>query len=64
MTPDGSLLAYLDNVGLGPSFEEQLHLVDTATGGDAVQVSKRSLMAPAISPTKDGDHRRRKPDGP
>src|SRR5438552_2592923 len=28
MTPDGSLLAYVDNVGLGPTFEEQLHLVD------------------------------------
>ena len=53
MTADGSLLAYVDNIGLGPTFEERLHLVDTATGADAVQVSKRSLMAPAIAPSKD-----------
>jgi hypothetical protein len=53
MAPDGSLLAYVDNIGLGPTFEERLHLVDMVTGADAVQVSKRSLMAPAIAPAKD-----------
>lgn len=53
MTPDGSLLAYVDDIGLGPTFEERLHLLDTTTGADAVHVSKRSVRAPAISPTKD-----------
>ena len=53
MTPDGSLLAYVDDIGLGPTFEERLHLVDAATGADVVQVSKRSVLAPAISPTKE-----------
>jgi hypothetical protein len=53
MRSDGSLLAYVDTTGLGPTFEELLHLVDTATGADVVEVSKRSLMAPAIAPTKD-----------
>lgn len=53
MSSDGSVRAYVDDLGLGPTFEERLHLVDTATGTDTVRVSKRSVMAPAISPAND-----------
>ena len=53
MTPDGTLLAYVDDVGLGPTFQDRLHLVNTLTGDDVVETSKRSVMSPAISNKKD-----------
>jgi hypothetical protein len=50
---DESLFVYVDDVGVGPTFEERLHLVDTASSADRVHVSKRSVSAPAIAPAKD-----------
>lgn len=46
---DGTLTVYVDDVGLGPTFRERLHLVDS-TGADLVRASRRSVMAPDISP--------------
>lgn len=40
---DGSLMAYVDDSGLGKDFKENLHLVDLKTNADRVLVSKRSV---------------------
>lgn len=53
LSPDGSLRAYVDDVGLGPTFQERLHLLNTVNRTDAVAVAKRSVMAPAFSPRND-----------
>lgn len=50
LSRDGSLLVYQDDAGVGPTFQHRLHLVDTSTGEDRVHLTKRSLMAPAVSP--------------
>jgi hypothetical protein len=49
LSPDGSLFSYVDDVGVGPTFQERLHLVQTSSGADAIAVSKRSIIAPAIA---------------
>ena len=49
LSRNGSLRAYVDDIGLGPTFQERLHLVNTGTGTESVVVSKRSVMAPAFS---------------
>lgn len=54
MSADGSLLAYADDVGLGPTYLNRLHFVETASGNDVIHVSRRSIMAVAIAPDKGG----------
>lgn len=44
---DGSLTTYVDDIGLGPTYQERLHLVDRGT--DTVRASKRSIGAPRIA---------------
>jgi dipeptidyl aminopeptidase/acylaminoacyl peptidase len=53
LSRDGQVRAYIDDVGLGPTFQERLHLVNTVSGADAVVASTRSVMAPAFSPQHD-----------
>jgi len=47
---DGSLVAYVDNDGVGPTFESRLHLRDSRSGQDVIAARKRSAMSPAIAP--------------
>jgi hypothetical protein len=51
VSKDGRLSVYVDDTGLGPVFRQRLHVVDVRTGADVVRASKRSVMAPAISPS-------------
>ena len=53
LSPDGSLLAYVDDAGVGRTFQERLHLVQVTSGTDRIAVSKRSIMAPAIAWSND-----------
>jgi hypothetical protein len=52
-TPDGAWLVYVDDDGVGPTYQQRLHLVDVPANSDSVQVSKRSIMAPALAPSLD-----------
>jgi dipeptidyl aminopeptidase/acylaminoacyl peptidase len=49
-SPDGRLTAFVDNDGVGATFESRVHVRDARTGDDVVHARKRSAMAPAISP--------------
>jgi Tol biopolymer transport system component len=49
-SPDGALTAYVDDDGVGATFESRLHLRESSTGNDVVLARKRSAMAPSISP--------------
>jgi hypothetical protein len=53
LSRDGQLRAYVDDAGVGPAFQERLHLVNTVNGADFVVASKRSVMVPAVSAQHD-----------
>jgi len=46
---DGSLMAYVDDSGVGEEFKENLHLVDLKSNDDKILVSKKSILEPKIS---------------
>jgi Tol biopolymer transport system component len=47
VAPDGSLTAYVDDTGLGSTYQQRLHVVDR--GSDVVRVSRRSILSPRIA---------------
>lgn len=49
----GSLMAYVDDSGLGKDFKENLHLVDIIKNVDRILVSQRSIVDQKISNDKD-----------
>jgi hypothetical protein len=50
--PDGSLMAYVTDSGLGPQYQQHLHLVDSRSHADRILVSRRSILSPSISNQK------------
>ena len=49
---DGSLVAYIDDSGVGNEYTRNLHLVDTKLNTDTIVISKRSILDPKISHDK------------
>ena len=49
---DGSLVAYVDDTGVGKDFTNNLHLVDNKLNTDTIVVKKRSILDPKISHDK------------
>ncbi len=50
--PEGSLVAYVTDSGLGPQYRQHLHLLDLQSNADRILVSRRSILAPRISHQK------------
>jgi Tol biopolymer transport system component len=49
---DGSYMLYIDDMGLGKGFKQNLHLVDLKSKDDRVILSKGSVLEPKISEDK------------
>jgi len=49
---DGSLVAYVDDSGVGNEYTRNLHLIDTKLNTDTIVISKRSILDPKISHDK------------
>jgi hypothetical protein len=45
-----SLMAYVTDSGLGPEYQEHLHVLSQSTGEDTIIASRRSVADPAFSP--------------
>jgi len=46
---DGSHMLYIDDIGVGAAFKQNLHLVELKSREDKIIVSRRSILEPSIS---------------